>query len=124
MKTLTNYIKDSQRVNEGLIGDTLGKIAEMHKCTVAQIKQWNSLSSNNIQIGQKLKVKGTATASPAPQQKAAPSGEYTTYTIKSGDSFYTIAKNYPGISAQDIMDFNGLSSSKIKPGMTIRIPKK
>lgn len=105
-------------------GDTLGKIAEMHKCTVAQIKQWNSLSSNNIQIGQKLKVKGTATASPAPQQKAAPSGEYTTYTIKSGDSFYTIAKNYPGVSAQDIMDFNGLSSSKIKPGMTIRIPKK
>lgn len=105
-------------------GDTLGKIAEMHKCTVAQIKQWNNLSSNNIQIGQKLKVKGTATASPAPQQKTAPSGEYTTYTIKSGDSFYTIAKNYPGVSAQDIMDFNGLSSSKIKPGMTIRIPKK
>ncbi len=107
-------------------GDTLGKIAEMHKCTVTQIKQWNNLTSNNIQIGQKLKVKGSASASAAsaPQQKAAPSGAYTTYTIKSGDSFYSIAKNYPGISAQDIMDFNGLSSSKIKPGMTIRIPKK
>ena len=105
-------------------GDTLGKIAEMHKCTVAQIKQWNNLSSNNIQVGQKLKVKGSASASSAPQQKAAPSGDYITYTIKSGDSFYSIAKNYPGVSAQDIMDFNGLNSSKIKPGMKIRIPKK
>lgn len=104
-------------------GDTLGKIAENHGCSVSQIKQWNNLSSNNIQIGQKLKVKATSAAS-APQQKAQASGSYTTYTVKSGDSFYTIAKNYPGISAQDIMDFNGLSSSKIKPGMTIRIPKK
>ena len=94
----------------------------MHKCTVAQIKQWNNLSSNNIQIGQKLKVKGTATASPSPQQKAAPSGEYTTYTIKSGDSFYSIAQKYPGISAQNIMDFNGIDSSKIRPGMKIKIP--
>ena len=104
-------------------GDTLGKIAQNHGCSVTQLKQWNNLSSNNIQVGQKLKVKATATAS-APQQKAQTSGSYTTYTVKSGDSFYTIAKNYPGISAQDIMDFNGLSSSKIKPGMTIKIPKK
>ena len=105
-------------------GDTLGKIAERYGCSVAQIKQWNKLTSNNIQIGQKLKVKAPSSGSQAPQQKQPQSGDYTTYTIQSGDSFYTIAKNYPGISAQDIMDFNGLSSSKIKPGMKIRIPKK
>lgn len=106
-------------------GDVLGKIAERHGCTVAQIKQWNGLTSNNIQVGQKLKVRGEAasqTQSSAPAASA--SGEYTTYTIKSGDSFYLIAKNYPGVSAQDIMDFNGISNSKIRPGMTIRIPKK
>jgi LysM repeat protein len=56
-------------------------------------------------------------------KKYVTSGEVF-YTVKSGDSFYSIAKNYPGVSAQDIMDFNGLSSSKIKPGMTIKIPKK
>lgn len=105
-------------------GDTLGKIAERHGCSVTQLKQWNNLSSNNIQIGQKLKVKGSSAAAPASQPKQTTSGDYITYTIKSGDSFYSIAKNYPGISAQDIMDFNGLNSSKIKPGMKIRIPKK
>ena len=135
-------------------GDYLGRIASRNRCTVAQIKRWNGLKSNNLRIGQKLVIyRGgssassssastaksattTASASTASKStsststaaaaapKAATSGEYTTYTIKSGDSFYSIAKNYPGVSAQDIMDFNGLSSSKIKPGMTIRIPKK
>ena len=105
-------------------GDVLSTIAERHGCTVAQIKQWNNLISNNIQIGQKLKVAAPATAAGTSSSPAAASGEYTTYTVKSGDSFYSIAKDYPGVSAQDIMDFNGLNSSKIKPGMTIRIPKK
>ena len=102
-------------------GDYLGKIASRHRCTVAQIKRWNSLTSNNIRVGQKLVVSAAAQKpSPAPSQ----SGEYTTYTVKSGDSFYSIAQKYPGVSAQNIMDFNGLTSSKIKPGMTIKIPKK
>ena len=102
-------------------GDTLSAIATRHGISVNQIKEWNGLSGNNIKPGQTLKVKaaGSSQATTAPA-----SGEYTNYTVRSGDSFYSIAKNYPGVSAQDIMDFNGLNSSKIKPGMTIRIPKK
>lgn len=102
-------------------GDTLSGIATRHGVTVGQLKEWNGLNSNNIKAGQVLKVKATASSTaPTP----ASSGEYVTYTVKSGDSFYSIAKNYPGISAQNIMDFNGLTSSKLKPGMKIRIPKK
>ena len=107
-------------------GDVLGKIAERHGCTVAQLKAWNGLTSNNIRVGQKLIVSAAASSSSsqASSSSAAQTGEYTSYTVKSGDSFYSIAKNYPGISANDIMDFNGLTSSNIKPGMTIKIPKK
>lgn len=104
-------------------GDTLSGIATRHGVTVAQLKQWNNLTSNNIKIGQKLKLNSSSSASSS-QSTSSAAGEYTTYTVKSGDSFYGIAKNYPGVSAQDIMDFNGLNSSKIKPGMTIKIPKK
>lgn len=127
-------------------GDYLGRIASRHRCTVAQIKRWNNLKSNNIRVGQRLviyrggvssssassssstsaaKTKSASTQSAkTPAPAASQSGDYITYVVKSGDSFYSIAKNYPGISAQNIMDFNGLSSSKIKPGMKIKIPRK
>ena len=107
-------------------GDVLGKIAERHGCTVAQLKAWNNLSSNNIRVGQKLIVSAAATktSSQSTQPAASQNGEYISYTVRSGDSFYSIAKNYPGVSAQNIMDFNGIRSSSLKPGMTIKIPKK
>ena len=115
-------------------GDYLGRIASRHGCTVNQIKRWNNLKSNNIRVGQRLIIYrgGKAPASTsAPSKKATPvkqtstdSGEYITYTVQNGDSFYTIAKKYPGVSAQNIMDFNGIESSKIRPGMKIKIPKR
>ena len=43
--------------------------------------------------------------------------------MKKGDTLYSIAKAYPGISADDIMKFNGISTA-IKPGMVLKIPKK
>ena len=104
-------------------GDTLSGIATRHGVTVNQLKQWNGLTSNNIKIGQKLKVTSSSSAASS-SSTAATSGEYTTYTVKSGDSLYSISKNYPGVSAQDIMNFNGMSNSNIKPGMKIKIPNK
>ncbi len=101
-------------------GDTLSEIASKNGVTVSQLKEWNGLSGNNIKVGQKLKVKAGQTSQPA---ASSASGDYITYTVKSGDSFYSIAKNYSGVSAQNIMDFNGLTSSKLKPGMKIKIPK-
>ena len=102
-------------------GDTLSGIATRHGVTVNQLKQWNGLTSNNIRVGQKLKLNSSSSASSV---SASSSGDYSTYTVKSGDSLYSIAKNYSGVSAQDIMNFNGMSSSNIKPGMKIKIPKK
>lgn len=102
-------------------GDTLSGIAARHGVTVNQLKQWNGLTSNNIKVGQKLKLNSSSSSSSA---STAGSGDYTTYTVKSGDSLYSIAKNYSGVSAQDIMNFNGMSNSNIKPGMKIKIPKK
>ena len=103
-------------------GDVLGRIAEKHGVSLANLKSWNGLTSNNIQVGQKLVIytKGSAPASTGSGQTAK--GE-STYTVKSGDSFYSIAKNYPGVSAQNIMDHNGLKASDLKPGMKLKIPQ-
>jgi membrane-bound lytic murein transglycosylase D len=88
--------------------------------TVAELKQINGLQNNNIYAGQKLKVKTSSTNSH--QSVETGSGNYTIYIVKSGDSLYSIAKNYPRISDRNIMEFNGLNSSAIKPGMKLKIP--
>ena len=104
-------------------GDVLGKIAERHGVGLSELKRWNNLNSNNIQIGQKLVIY-TDNAPEAPKgNSAADARGHSTYTVKSGDSFYSIAKNYPGVSAQNIMDYNGVSSSSLKPGMVLKIPQ-
>lgn len=115
-------------------GDYLGKIATRYRVTVTQIKKWNGLKSNNISIGQRLIIysgRASAVASssssgnssgPKVNTAAAAKG-HTLYKVKEGDSFYLIAKNYPGVSAQNIMDYNGLSSSSLRPGTTIKIPQ-
>ena len=129
-------------------GEYLGKIASKYRVSVGQIKKWNNLRSDSIRVGQRLIIyrggRGPATSSssakpaakPATKPAAKPanssvakptvsaSGNYVTYTVKSGDNLYNIAKNYPGISAQNIMDYNGIDSSKIRPGMKIKIPLK
>ena len=120
-------------------GDYLGKIAGKYRCSVAQIKKWNGLKSNNIRVGQTLRIyrggvvssssgsssssASSSSSSSSSSPSASQSGEKITYTVKSGDSFYSIAKNYPGVSAQNIMDHNNMKASDLRPGMTIKIPQ-
>lgn len=65
--------------------------------------------------------KGSAATTP-PADSAA-EGTYTVYVVKSGDSLYRISQDYPGVSADDIMKFNGIGTD-IRPGMKLKIPKK
>ena len=120
-------------------GDYLGKIAINHGTTVAKIKKWNNLKTNDIRVGQRLiiyrggrvpaSVQTTTQAKPAqsatqtkPAQTIPAGTGYIEYTVKSGESLYLIAKKFPGVSAQNIMDFNGIGSN-IKPGMKLKIPQ-
>lgn len=52
-------------------GDTLGKLAKTHGVTVAELKQWNGLSSDLIEVGQELKIfrEGEAAPSPTPKKR-------------------------------------------------------
>ena len=114
-------------------GDVLGKIALRYRVTVSQLRRWNNLRGNMIRVGQRLVIYSGAkpSAEPVSSGKTAstprkpsidPDTPYVTYTVRNGDTLYDIAKAYPGVSAQNIMDFNGIGS-RIHPGMTIRIPK-
>ncbi|MFZ7942475.1 LysM peptidoglycan-binding domain-containing protein [Neobacillus sp. 19] len=70
-------------------GDTLGKIAGIYNMTVANLKALNSLSSDMIYVGQKLKVTGTASTAPTPAPAPVPQGDFSTKMV-------TVAKSLMG----------------------------
>ena len=107
-------------------GDYLGKIASRYGVSVNQLKSWNNLRSNNIQIGQTLYI--YRNGGPSTSSGSSSSGSKSTasktviYTVKSGDTLFKIAKNYPGVSAENIKSANGLKSDAIRAGQKLTIP--
>ncbi|MEJ6791734.1 MAG: LysM peptidoglycan-binding domain-containing protein [Lacinutrix sp.] len=107
-------------------GDYLGKIARKYGVRVSQLKKWNGLRSNNLKIGQRLivyprNIPAIAKASAKPKSTTKFNGK--TYKVKSGDSLWSISQKFPGISVQDIKDWNDISGNKLKIGMTLRLSK-
>ncbi len=111
-------------------GDSLGKIASRNHTTVAKIKKWNGLRSDNIRPGQVLKIYNGAgpstsvASSSSSSSKTKTSGGYVIYTVRKGDTLYGIANKYSGVSLNDIMQLNGLNrKSKIYAGQKLKIKR-
>ncbi|TYA74148.1 LysM peptidoglycan-binding domain-containing protein [Seonamhaeicola marinus] len=133
-KPLPQFFNATDRVRYKVrSGDYLGKIARRYGVRVSQIKRWNGLRSNNLSIGQRLTIyprkpytpSTTKTASTT-KKKVIPkpiSGDVIIYTVKDGDSLWSISQKFSGVSIQNIRDWNGISGSNLKPGMKLKISK-
>ncbi|MCR4033929.1 MULTISPECIES: lytic transglycosylase domain-containing protein [Flavobacterium] len=115
-------------------GDNLGSIAKKFGTTIAELKELNDLTSNNITLGKTLIISkaaivieepvSTAIASNSVDsfKKKAPSKNVSEdYYVKKGDSLYSISKKYPGVTISDIKKWNGIKDEDIKPGMKLKI---
>jgi membrane-bound lytic murein transglycosylase D len=94
-------------------GESLGIIAEKYDVSVSEIKKWNNLRSSIINTGNKLKIYST--------KEDNSKSSSSTYLVRNGDSLYTIAKKYPGVSTDDLKKWNGISGNNIQPGMKLKI---
>ncbi|WP_405294466.1 transglycosylase SLT domain-containing protein [Algibacter sp. Ld11] len=129
-KPLPQFFKADDKITYRVkSGDYLGKISRMYAVRVSDIKRWNGLRSNSLKIGQRLTIfpkKPNSSASVAPKVvvKTKPiNGEVIYYTVSDGDSLWSISQKFPEVSIQDIKDWNGISGSKLKIGMKLKIAK-
>ena len=133
----------------------MGKIAQKFGVKVSDIQAWNGLSNTNITAGKTLVIwtskkpasssqtsqtsqpkTTTSTTKPTTQTSSSSSSsaatfntkDYTlveTYTVKSGDNPYNIAKRYSWATADDILKWNNISDpSKLQIGQKLKIYKK
>ena len=91
-------------------GDSLYSIANKYNTTVSELKKLNNISSNELSIGQRIKI-------PTPSS----SSDY--YVVKSGDTLYGIANKY-NTSVQDIKNLNNISSNNLYVGQKLLIPNR
>ena len=105
-------------------GDNLFSIASKFNTTVNQIKQDNNLNSNFLTIGQVLKVKvgeETIGIEECYGEGYSDLGKnYLNYTVKKGDSLYSIASNY-NTTAEQLMKLNNLNTTLLSLGQVLKI---
>ena len=122
--------------------ETLGMIGLKYDVTITQIKTWNGLKRSRVYPGQKLKIlkkekqlvaatstiKSTGRSSSSTSHSSSSkkvvtydSGKYKYYTLKSGESLWTVSKK-TGISFVRLQELNkGLNPKKMHPGDKIKI---
>ncbi|MBR1718299.1 MAG: LysM peptidoglycan-binding domain-containing protein [Bacilli bacterium] len=96
-------------------GDSLYAIAKLYGTSVDEIKKLNYLTSNSLIVGQVLRIPEVYTK---PDDMVVPN--YISYTVKKGDTLYSIAKKY-GVSADTIIQDNNLKNSNLSVGQILRI---
>ncbi|MEI7594300.1 MAG: LysM peptidoglycan-binding domain-containing protein [Bacteroidota bacterium] len=155
-------------------GQYLSVVAAKYGCTTSEIKEWNKLKSNTINVGQRVKIyTNTATAEVAPKnnntitkntlsktqvvekiplkdsaknnstlvadnnvkktekadkdsKKKEPlkfNSKYKYYTVQKGDTLWSIANKYKGVTVEEIKKHNNISNAKsLSPGKKLKIP--
>jgi membrane-bound lytic murein transglycosylase D len=139
-KTKIKYILKS--------GDILGVVAEKYDVSVEDLKYWNNINNERkIQAGKtidifvdnekavdyakaenpvettKTKPKEVVIVQKSPLADmidAAQNGKKVEHVVKDGESPYTIAKKYNGVSPDDILKWNNIQDArKIQPGQKL-----
>ncbi|TBX26148.1 LysM peptidoglycan-binding domain-containing protein [Jiulongibacter sediminis] len=93
-------------------GQTLYSISKLYGTTVSSIQRWNSLSGTDISVGQRLKVSDGGNSQPATSAFS--------YTVKKGDTLFSIAKRND-ISVAQLKSLNNLSSNTISVGQVLKV---
>ena len=94
-------------------GDTLYGISNQFGVSVTELASLNNIYGSNLKIGTVLTIPNKTGTNPSTMFM---------YTVKKGDSLYSIANKY-NTTVQKIIDLNYLKSTNLSIGQVLRIPE-
>lgn len=107
-------------------GEYLNLIARQYGVTANELRLWNHLTSDTLQIGQELKViPGTTTPTPVPtdpvpDEEDHSDGDVVSYQVKAGDTLWRIANRF-GVTANNLRLWNHLTTDTLQIGQTLKV---
>lgn len=105
-------------------GDNLSVIAKKTGVSVQNLKDWNGLKSDRIDVGQKLQLVAPAKNAKADSKSKNDTKKVAkrTHTVKKGESLWDIAKKY-GVTIEDLVKWNKLNGTRIQAGQSLQVEK-
>lgn len=107
--------------------ETLFSISKQYGVSIAELKSWNGLSSNNLNVGQELIIyPGTESGEDSGSQSensivvSSDTQQNTYYTVKSGDTLYKIARSH-NMTLEELKELNDLQSNTISVGQQLTV---
>ena len=95
-------------------GDSLWSIARANGLTVDELKSLNNLSSNVLHVGDTLLISSA--------DSTGDDGNDNYYVVKSGDTLWSIARNY-NLSVNELKALNNLGSNVLSVGQRLIVGK-
>lgn len=100
-------------------GENLSAIADKYGVTVANLREWNDLKSDNIRVGDKLKLKADGKTSTSSRSRDNGAAEQT-HKVKRGETLGQIAAKY-GVTVNDLRKWNNIKGNNIAAGQDLKV---
>ena len=125
-------------------GETLSEIAEKYNVAAYDVRQWNKMRSATVKLGQKLTIlreslrevsenqsertarQNTDLSEPKNRRRAEAEASREEvkskyYRVQPGDTLWTIAQRYGGISIDKLKKMNRIKGNNVRPGQKLLV---
>jgi LysM repeat protein len=127
-------------IHEVQAGEALFGISRQYNVTIAEIQEWNNLESTNLEAGTELVIYPQSEPRQSQpsiddleqmdqeertsivERYSESSAESTSYTVKSGDTLYEIARQHD-MTVTELRQINNLQDDMLRVGQRITVKK-
>ena len=115
-------------------GETIYRVSKIYNVTVDNLKQWNNLTQNTVEIGQELIILGGVTkpavyaeptltktyGSTTVSQSSSSNTQY--HTLQAGETVFRVSKLY-GVTVDEIVKWNNIKNFAVSVGQRLVVKK-
>ena len=117
-------------------GETIYRVSKLYNVSVDNLKQWNNLTENTVEIGQELLIMGGVTK-PVVYTEPTPSKTYSSnttvtssngnnntqyHTLQAGETVFRVSKMY-GVTVDELVKWNNIKGFAVSVGQRLVVKK-
>jgi membrane-bound lytic murein transglycosylase D len=113
-------------------GETIFRVSKLYNVSVDNIKQWNNLVENTVEIGQELVIMGGNTK-PAVYTEPTPTKTYSSptvsssgnvqyHTLQAGETVFRVSKIY-NVTVDELVKWNNIKNFAVSVGQKLVVKK-